>query len=170
MAEIAAGAHAESKALPAGKGVPLGRVALAILWKDLAAEWRSREIVSGMIVFASIVVLLLHFTLELDIQRRPSLTAGALWVALAFSGALGVGRSLAREKDRDLFDVLLLAPADRTAIYLGKMAANLVFLLLAAAALLPITSILYQVELWRPTVIAAVGLGCLGYAAIGTLL
>jgi heme exporter protein B len=166
MAEIVSSTRADAAARPVG----VFRTAAAILWKDVAAEWRGREIVSGMAVFGLLVLLLFHFTLELEVQRRPSLTAGAVWIALAFAGTLGLNRSLAREIDRGSLDGLLLAPADRSAIFFGKMAANLFFVWLAASILLPVTSVLYNVPLLQPSVIGVVALGTLGYVSIGTLL
>ena len=122
----------------------------AVLWKDLAAEWRSRELISAMLVFALLVIFIFNFALELDAQARASVTAGVLWVTFTFAGTLGLNRSLAVEKDRGCLDGLLLAPVDRTAIYFGKMLANLVFMLLVAAIVLPVYSLLYNVNLFLP--------------------
>ncbi len=142
----------------------------AILWKDLAAEWRSREIISAMLIFSLLVIFLFNFALELDPLTRRSATAGILWVTLVFAGTLGLNRSLAVEKDRGCLDGLLLAPVDRTAIYFGKMLANLVFMLVIAAIVLPLYSLLYDVNLFKPGLLLTVALGLEGYAAVGTLL
>ncbi len=142
----------------------------ALVWKDLAAELRSRELLSAMLVFALLVILIFNFALELDAKTRSSVTAGVLWVTLAFAGTLGLNRSLAMEKDRGCLDGLLLAPVDRTAIYFGKMIANLVFMLLVAVIVLPVYSLLYSVNLLLPGLVGVVLLGSLGYVAVGTLL
>ena len=101
----------------------------AVVWKDLASEWRSREMVSAMLVFALLVIFIFNFALELNPQMRASLTSGILWVTFTFAGTLGLNRSMAVEKDRGCLDGLLLAPVDRSAIYFGKAFANLVFML-----------------------------------------
>ena len=96
----------------------------AIIWKDLAAELRSRELLSAMLVFALLVILIFNFALELDAQVRAAVTSGVLWVTFAFAGTLGLNRSMAMEKDRGCLDGLLLAPVDRSAIYFGKSIGN----------------------------------------------
>jgi len=83
---------------------------------------------------------------------------------------LGLNRSMAVEKDRGCLDGLLLAPVDRTAIYFGKVLANLVFMLIVAAIVLPVYSILYNQNLLQPGLLLTVFLGSLGYVSIGTLL
>ncbi|MFM8322187.1 MAG: heme exporter protein CcmB [Chloroflexota bacterium] len=142
----------------------------AILWKDLAAELRSRELVSAMLVFALLVIFIFNFALELDPSTRTTVTSGVLWVTFAFAGTLGLNRSMAMEKDRGCLDGLLLAPVDRSAIYFGKAAGNLVFMLVVEVIVLPVYSLLYNVNLLNPGLIAVVLLGSLGYVAVGTLL
>jgi len=142
----------------------------AVIWKDLSAELRSREMLTAMLVFALLVILIFNFALELNVRTRESLTAGILWVTFAFAGTLGLNRSMAIEKDRGCLDGLLLAPVDRSAIYFGKMIGNLVFMLIVAAIVLPVFSILYGVNLIDPGLIMVILLGSFGYVVIGTLL
>ena len=149
---------------------PFIRAMNAIIWKDLAAEWRSREMVSAMLVFALLDIFIFNFALELNPQVRASLTSGILWVTLAFAGTLGLNRSMAVEKDRGCLDGLLLAPVDRTAIYFGKTIGNLVFMLLVAAIIVPIYSVLYNANLFNLGLIAIIILGAWGYVSVGTLL
>ncbi len=149
---------------------PFLRTMGAIVWKDLAAEWRSREMISGMLVFALLVVFIFNFALELSPATRSSVTAGVLWVTFSFAGTLGLNRSMAAEKDRGCLDGLLLAPVDRTALYFGKMLSNLVFMLAVAMIVMPVYSVLYTVNLMQPGLWAVVALGSLGYVSVGTLL
>jgi len=142
----------------------------AIVWKDLAAELRSRELISAMLVFALLVILIFNFSLQLDPKTRQEVTAGVLWVTFAFAGTLGLNRSLAIEKDRGCLDGLLLAPVDRSSIYFGKAVGNLVFMFLVEAIVLPVYSILYNVNLFNPGLILVIVLGSIGYTAVGTLL
>jgi heme exporter protein B len=146
------------------------RAVLAIAWKDLAAELRSRELLSAMLVFSMLVLLIFYFALELDVKARTGITAGALWVTFAFAGTLGLNRSMAVEKDRGCLDGLLLAPVDRSAIYFGKAISNLVFMLIVEAIVLPVYSILYNVNLFNLGLIGVTLLGSVGYIAVGTLL
>lgn len=158
-----------TKRVPAGM-TPFLSAMMAVIWKDLAAEWRSRELISAMLVFALLVIFIFNFALELDPSTRAGVTSGVLWVTFVFAGTLGLNRSLAVEKDRGCLDGLLLAPVDRTAIYFGKMVANLVFMLLVALIVLPIYSILYNVNLINPGLLLVIFLGAEGYVAVGTLL
>src|SRR5574340_1317219 len=91
-------------------------------------------------------------------------------VGVIVAGQLGLNRSMAVEKDRGCLDGLLLAPVDRAAIYVGKMLANWVFMLLMAAIILPIYSVLYNTNLFIPGLIFTILLGSEGYVAVGTLL
>jgi heme exporter protein B len=144
----------------------------AVVWKDLSAELRSRELISAMLVFALLVILIFNFALDLDpaTRREPTITAGVLWVIFVFAGTLGLNRSMAVEKDRGCMDGLLLAPVDRSAIYFGKVLGNLVFMLMVEIIVLPIYSLLYNVNLFDPGLVLVILLGSTGYVAVGTLL
>lgn len=146
------------------------KATLAIVQKDLAAEFRSRELISAMLVFSLLVILIFNFALELDIKVRQSVTAGVLWTTFAFAGTLGLNRSMAVEKDRGCIDGLLLAPVDRSAIYFGKAISNLAFMLIVEAIVLPVYSMLYNINLFRLDLLGVILLGSIGYTAVGTLL
>lgn len=146
------------------------RAVLAVIWKDLAAEMRSREILSAMLVFALLVIFIFNFALELNTQVRAEVTSGIVWVTLVFAGTLGLNRSMAVEKDSGCLDGLLLAPVDRSAIYFGKMIANLLFMLITAVIILPLYSLFYNQNLFNPGLGLVILLGSLGYVATGTLL
>lgn len=142
----------------------------AIVWKDLAAEFRTKELLSAMLVFSLLVILIFNFALELDRQARENVTAGVLWVTAIFAGTLGLNRSLAQEKDRGSLDGLLLAPVDRSALYFGKLLGNLIFMLLVQVVILPVFSVLFNIFLLQPWLLVTIFLGTLGYASVGTLL
>jgi len=146
------------------------RALWAVVWKDLSAEWRSRELLTAMLVFALLVILIFNFALELDARARASVTSGVLWVTFAFAGTLGLNRSMATEKDRGCLDGLLLAPVDRSAIYFGKAIGNLIFMFVVELIVLPIYSVLYNINLFRPGLLLVILLGSIGYVAVGTLL
>jgi heme exporter protein B len=146
------------------------KATFAIVQKDLAAEFRSFELVSAMLVFSLLVIIIFNFALELDIKVRQSVTAGVLWTTFAFAGTLGLNRSMATEKDRGCMDGLLLAPVDRSAIYFGKAISNLAFMLIVEAVVLPVYSVLYNVNLFRLDLLGIILLGSIGYVAVGTLL
>ena len=142
----------------------------AIVWKDLAVEWRSRQLLTSMLVFALLVILIFNFALDLDARDRAEISAGVLWATFAFAGTLGFSRSLAIETEGDALDALLLAPVDRSAIYIGKLAANVLFLAILQILTLPIYGLLYNINVFQPGLLVVMGLGAIGYTAIGTLL
>jgi heme exporter protein B len=143
---------------------------LAIVWKDLAIEWRSRELLSGMLVFAILIIIIFNFALEMEPHAGAGISSGILWVTLIFTGTTGLNRSMAAEKDRGCLDGLLLAPVDRSAIYFGKVLANWIFMLLVAVILLPVFSVLYSINLINSGLVLVIILGTAGYALVGTLL
>jgi heme exporter protein B len=144
---------------------------MAIARKDLAAEFRSRELLSAMLVFSMLVILIFNFALELDVKVRQSVTAGVLWTTFAFAGTLGLNRSMAVEKDRGCMDGLLLAPVDRSAIFFGKAISNLVFMLVVEAIVIPLYAMLYnETRIFQPQFLGVLLLGSIGYIAVGTLL
>ncbi len=162
-----------SQTIPATSSSSLSgywRALSAVVWKDLAAELRSRELLSSMLVFALLVILIFNFALELDARARATVTSGVLWVTFTFAGTLGLNRSMAVEKDRGCLDGLLLAPVDRSAIYFGKALGNLIFMLVVEAIVLPVYSVLYNTNLFLPGLLLVVLLGSVGYVAVGTLL
>lgn len=146
------------------------RATLAVIWKDLAAELRSRELFSSMLIFALLVVFVFNFALELTPKVRAEVTAGVLWVTFAFAATLGLNRSMAVEKDRGCLDGLLLAPVDRSTIYFGKALGNLIFMLLMAAVVLPLYSVFYSVNVFRGGLLLVILLGSIAYTTVGTLL
>ncbi len=144
--------------------------AAAVAWKDLRAEVRSKEMISGMFVFAVLAILIFSFALEFDRSGRQASAAGVLWVTLIFAGTLGLGQSLGREKDQGCLDGLLLTPVDRSALYFGKLAGNFLFMLIVALILLPLLTVLYDVSFFKPVIGLVLVLGILGYAGVGTLI
>lgn len=142
----------------------------AIVIKDMATEWHTREMVSAMLVFAVLALLVFSFALDLRGVMARAAAPGVLWATVAFAGTLGLSRSLVREQQTGCIDGLLLAPVDRTVIFFGKALGNLVFIVIVEMILLPLFAGLFTVPLLRPDVVLVTLLGTVGYAAVGTLL
>jgi heme exporter protein B len=172
MIEPSAKTKADVKARRADRHptTPYWRAVAAIVWKDLRAEIRSREMISSMILFTLMTVLVFSLALELDKQARQNTVAGVLWVTIVFAGVLGLGRSLASEKDRGSLDALLIAPIDRSALFFGKMIGNLLFVLVIGVALMFLLTVLFNITLIKPLLLGVVVLGSLGFTTVGTLL
>ncbi len=142
----------------------------AIVAKDLRAEARSRELISSMALFALLSILIFSFALELNRLAREEAIGGVLWVTVAFASIIGLNRSLALERDQGNLDAMLLAPITRSAVFFGKLVGNFIFTLVVGLVLLPLLTVLFNVSLVQPWVLAVLVLGVLGFSTVGTLL
>lgn len=141
----------------------------AIASKDLRAELRAKEIFSTMATFSVLAVIIFGLAFDLRVQRSAMVVPGVLWVVILYTGILGLNRSFGAEVDRGSLSALLLAPVDRSAIYFGKVLANLVFLLAAELITLPAILVIFNTNLFQMWVLIGLLLGTLGYVSVGTL-
>ena len=144
----------------------------AMTWKDVTVELRARERVNAMLFFAALVLFIFNFALGPDREKLREVAPGLLWLAFLFTGMLGLGRSFQAERENECFEALLLTPGDRESIYYGKLAGNVLFMVMAEALILPLFGILYNLDIWGflPWLGVVAFLGTLGFSAVGTLL
>jgi heme exporter protein B len=138
----------------------------ALARKDLLLELRSRDTVPAMLLF--VVSTLVVFNFSLPAGTGDLAAYGLLWVAIVFTAILGLTRAFAAEREQRVLDGLVLAPCDRSAIWLGKVIAVVAFLALAEAVALPAFGLFFEPVTWE--LVAAVALADIGLAAVGTLL
>jgi heme exporter protein B len=141
----------------------------AIIWKDIRAELRTKDILSSVFVFALLAVIVFNFAFDLRVPSMKMVVPGIIWVAISFAGTLGLNRAFVIEQDKGSLAGLLLAPVDRAAIYFGKMLANLIFILVVEAALLPLMMIFFNLSLITGPHLLVLFLGTYGFAAVGTV-
>jgi len=134
--------------------------------KDLQLELRARDTLPAMLLFVLSILAVFHFALPSGSSRLAEL--GLLWIAILFTALLGLGRAFVAEREQGLLDALVLAPCDRSAIWLAKSLATLAFLLVAEAVALPAFALFFSPVSWE--LIAGVLLADLGICAVGTLL
>ena len=149
-----------------------GRIVWLVLRKDLTVEIRSLEIAYTTVFFAVSCVLMFAFALVRDGRAPEDGAAGILWISIAFAGTLALGRAFERERQSETLRALLLAPAPRPAVYVGKLLGILALVIVAELVLLPLVALLFQAPnlFARPLWLAAVMLtGTLGFVAVGTL-
>jgi heme exporter protein CcmB len=139
--------------------------------KDLLIEARSKEILLTTLFFAIACVLIFSFAFVKEGQPLADAAAGILWIAIAFAGTLALGRTFERERYGETLRALLLAPAPRAAIYVGKLLGIVALLLLIELLLVPMVAFLFSAPLFdRPLLLGALLVfGTVGYAAVGTL-
>ena len=138
----------------------------ALAKKDLLLEVRSRDTLPAMLLFVVSTLVIFHFALP-D-EGGDLAAAGLLWIAILFTALLGLTRAFAAEREQRLLDGLVLAPCDRSAIWLGKVISIVAFLLLAEAVALPAFALFFQEV--TAEMVAGILLANIGIAAVGTLL
>ena len=148
---------------------PFLAVVAALVWKDLLAETRSKEVLAAGLTFALLILVIFNFAFDLRADNAREIGAGILWVAFTFAGVLGIGRSFAAERDRGTLEGLLLAPIDRTAIYLAKTVTNVVLMAAVELVTLPAFLVLFNARVSWSDMLAVVALGTIGFAGVGTL-
>jgi heme exporter protein B len=134
--------------------------------KDLRLELRARDTLPAMLLFVVAIFVVFHFALPAGSSDLAA--GGLLWVAIVFTALLGLGRAFVPEREQRVLDGLVLAPCDRSAIWLGKGIATLAFLGAAEVVALPVFALFFH-GLSAATV-AAVVLADLGICAVGTFL
>ena len=150
------------------------RVVWIVARKDLAIEARSRELINTTTFFALSVVIVFSVSFVGeggDGRALGDAAAGILWIAIAFSGTLALGRTFERERYGDTLRALLLAPGARPAVYVGKLFGVVALLLATEIILVPLVALLFQARLFENTFLLILLLlfGTVGFACVGTL-
>jgi heme exporter protein CcmB len=155
----------------------LVRHAVRVAWKDLRIELRSREIVYTMVFFGALLVVIFAFAFPRDPRAVRGSVPGMLWVALAFTGTIGLGRAFDRERENDTMRALLLAPVPRLAVFLGKAISTTALILAVATVCTPLLAVFldaplfaYPVPMILIVVLGAVGISVTGSVFAATLL
>lgn len=147
------------------------RSAWLVARKDLLVEARSRELAYTTAFFAVACVLVFAFAFVREGRPLDDAAAGILWVSVAFSGTLALGRAFERERQAETLKALLLAPAERASIYLGKLAGLLLLMIGVEVIIVPIVGVLFAAPITRAPFLlgSLLATGTLGFAAVGTL-
>lgn len=148
----------------------LPRRVAAIVWKDLLIEVRTRASFYSMLAFATLVLFVFSFAIGPDTPLLKRISGGLVWVAIVFTGLLSLSRTYQAEEAAGGLEGLRMAPGDPRAIYLGKLAGNVILLLAVEAVLWPAAAVLFQAEL-APHALPLAGiavLGTLGFSIVGT--
>jgi len=142
----------------------------AIVWKDLTAERRTKANFNAVVFLAGLILLLFGFAIGPDGQTMELIAGGVLWLTVLFSGVLSFNRSYEQELENGALEMLLLYPGDRRSIFVGKLLANLLFVLLVEVVMVPLAGLLYDLPLWKflaPLSVVLL-LGTIGFVTLGT--
>ena len=151
------------------------KVFLRAVWvvtrKDILIETRTREIVFTTLFFALACVMVFAFGFVKEGRPMDDVAAGILWIAIAFSGTLALGRAFERERQGETLRALLIAPIDRPALYVGKLLGILILLAAVEAIIVPLVALMFQAALFEHgwLMMALLVTGTTGFAAVGTL-
>lgn len=142
----------------------------AIVWKDFTAERRTKANFNAVVFMAVLTLLMFGFALGPDTETLRSVSGGVVWLTILFSGVLSFNRSYEQELEGGALDALLLYPGQRRSIFIGKLIANLAFVLLVEVVMIPLATILYDLKLGG--VLLPLGgillLGTIGFVTLGT--
>lgn len=153
---------------------------LEIARKDLLAEFRTKQMLNSMVIFALLVIVIFSFAFgneatifvpNLNKKIVDLLAPGMLWISFTFAGMLGLSRSFAGEKEEGCLEGLKLCPVERSEIYNGKVLSNAVLMFLMEMATLPIFIVLFSYEIKNIFgLVVVIILGTFGFIFVGTLL
>ncbi len=147
------------------------RTVWLVMRKDLLIEFRTREILYTTVFFAVSCVLVFAFGFVKEGRAVEDAAAGILWIAIAFSGTLALGRAFERERQSDTLRALMMAPADRPAIYVAKLMGVLALLIAVELVIAPLVALLFQAPVFAAPFTLGILLlaGTVGFVAVGTL-
>ena len=147
------------------------RQASRIAWKDLRIELRSKEIVATMVFFATLLAVIYTFAFPNDDKSVRGAVPGMLWVALAFTGTIALGRAFDRERENDTMRALLLSPVPRLAVFLGKAFAMTLLVLSVAIVVVPLLALWLNAPLFDHIgqLALAIVLGAIGISVVGSV-
>ena len=142
-----------------------------IVWKDLLLELRTRERIAAMGAFAVLAGVLFNFTTDRSLVRPQDMAAGLIWMTIVFDGLLGIGRTFHLESEDGALQGILMSPAPKDAIFLGKAISNFALLYGVALLVLGVFMLFFGLEIGSSllALMLALGLGVLGFVALGTL-
>jgi heme exporter protein B len=143
----------------------------AIVWKDLLLEFRTRERIAAMGAFAVLAAVLFNYSLDTARVSPQDVAAGLVWMTIVFGGLLGVGRTFHLEAQDGAMQGVLMSPAPKDAVYLGKTLANFALLFPVSLLVLGVFTLFFGLDLGSSpgTLVLALGLGALGFVALSTL-
>jgi heme exporter protein B len=142
----------------------------AVVWKDLRIEGRTRQTISVMVMFSLATIIMFNFALGASLDAAREVATGLLWAVVLLAAILGLNRSLALDRENQVFDALLIAPIPRAALYAGKVISVSLFTLLLDLILVVLFTVFFNQPFYLAPVILVLFLGTIGYIAAGVLI
>lgn len=148
------------------------KTALVITSKDLYSEWKTKQIISTMLIFSALVIVTFSFAFDPANNTVKAVIPGMIWVITIFSGILGLNRSFLGEQANDSLNGLIVAPVDPSSVYLGKFFSNLILVILVQIVAVPLLFILFDFKVLGNIglLLVVLLLGAIGFISVGTFL
>ncbi|WP_102345488.1 heme exporter protein CcmB [Bacillus sp. Marseille-P3661] len=152
--------------------IDMFKAALLLTWKDLYSEWKTKQVVTTMLIFSGLVIVTFSFAFDPANNAVKAVIPGMIWVITIFSGILGLNRSFLSELANDSIHGLIVAPIDPSSVYLGKFLSNLILVLLVQIVSVPLLFILFDFKMFGNVwlLILVLLLGTVGFICVGTFL
>ncbi len=152
--------------------IDLIRAALIIVWKDLYSEWKTRQIISSMLLFSGLVVVTFSFSFDHSKQTVNTLMPGLIWVITIFSGILALNQSFLKENQNENIKGIIIAPIDPTSIYLGKIIFNFIIVFVVQLISIPTLFLLFDYHGTGNVfyLLLILFIGTFGFVSVGTFL
>ncbi len=161
-------ARTESRTFGLALPVPVRQV-LAVAWKDVRTELRSRQVLSSTVVFALLVLMVFNFSLDLGGPGAQEKGPAVLWVAILLAAILGLNHVFSREREQGALEGFILCPVDRAVLYFGKFLGALALTVAMEVAVVPVFAVVTNQGGLFPVPVLALALGTVGFLAVGTL-
>jgi heme exporter protein B len=147
------------------------RRAWIVVWKDVLSERRSKETINSLVFFSLLLLFVFQFALGPERARVEAALPGLLWLGFILSGLLAFGRTFLVERENDCWEGLVLTPGDKSAVYLGKLAGNVLVMAVVEVVLLVLFAVFFGLDFTRMLLplAAVLALGTVGLASVGTL-
>jgi len=144
---------------------------IRIFYKDLVLELKSKDIINSMLFYALIIIVIFSFVITSGSKVYNELSVGIIWIAIVFSGVLGLNRAVLIETVNDSIVALMLAPVDISAIFFGKVLSITIFILLMEIIIIPVFTVFYNINIFAEGIFPIYFLlfGTYGFALLGSL-
>ncbi len=142
---------------------------LAIAWKDIVLETRTKDIIVAVFAFSLLVIVVFNFAIDPTPRTIGLVAPGILWIAFVFGGVLGLNRSFTLEKDNGNIHALMVAPVSREVIFFGKTLSSLIFMLVVELITLPVFAMLFNFSLEVAELLPVALLATLGIVTVGSV-
>ena len=147
------------------------RQTLILVWKDVLIDFQRKDNLLSMLLFSVLALIVFQFAMGNNPEMFLTALPGIIWIVTLISGVLGLGKSFVQEMESGCMGALLIAPLDRSVLFLGKMLANTIFLLITQILFVPLCLFIFEINVLSWTgLFLVLFFGTIGFSSLGTFL